>query len=552
MAGLLLAAPVLVAFYPPMTDLPFHEAGIGVLRHLDDAAMFPPGLYHRNLGEPNQLFHLAGWALSYLVSTRWAAKLVVAASVVAIPVCAARFARHVGTTPLSALVVGPIALGWLFSWGLVANLIGLAALLAALPALDHLGDRPTFARALPALAFVPLLYLAHEAMMFAYAGAALLMAVLRPLRPWREVTWRLSPFVACVAATGAEAVWQRSLRTPTVRGIGTTWEPVVERLAHVPSMLLPGEGVVRISMFLLCVLVLVLFVWLRAQEEATPTARAPGATTRLGLARQWALAHRWQLFAAAGFAAYLAFPTTLYGATYVHHRWFAPAFAVFVTVAAPRDLWARPARIARFTVGALAVAPLLAAWPAFADSSRQYAALDELLSHIEPGSAVVELELGPDDPSRNFKLGTAYGRALATRGGRLVYSFSDSPIFPVVIPRRYQWNEAAVRIAFDCWRLQPTHDLRRYRYVLAHSGDPSLAFVARIALGPEAELVAESGEWALYESRLPLVPLLSPDVPLDDPPAATFRDRLKAVLASARAPGHVSPPPDEPTPIPGP
>jgi len=525
-AGLLLASPVLVAFYPPMTDLPFHEAGIGVLRHLDDATMFPPGLYRRNLGEPNQLFHLAGWALSYVMSTRWAAKLVVAATVVAIPVCAARFARHVGTSPLSALVVGPIALGWLFSWGLVANLIGLAALLAVLPALDRLGERPTPARALLALSAVPLLYLAHEAMMFAYAGAALLLAVVRPWRPVAGLAWRTAPFVACVAATAGEAVWQRSLRTPSVRGIGTTWESVGARLAHVPAMLLPGEGVVRVSMFALCLIVVALFLWLRRQERAGE--RAP--------AQRWALAHRWELFAAAGFAAYLAFPTTLYGATYVHHRWFAPAFAVFVVVAAPRDLWTLPARLARLTVLALAVGPLLAAWPAFADSSRQHAALDELLPHIAPGSAVIELELGPDDPSRNFKLGTAYGRALATRGGRLVYSFTDSPIFPVVIPRRYQWNEAALRIAFDCWRLQPAHDLRRYRYVLVHSGDAGLAWVAQIALGPEARPIAESGEWMLYESELPVVPLLSPDEPLDDPPAATFRDRLKAVLASAHRP----------------
>src|SRR5450755_1430151 len=60
LAGLLLAAPVLVAYYPPMTDLAFHEAAIGLLRHRNDPTRVPPGLYLLSLGEPNQLFYLLG------------------------------------------------------------------------------------------------------------------------------------------------------------------------------------------------------------------------------------------------------------------------------------------------------------------------------------------------------------------------------------------------------------------------------------------------------------------------------------------------------------
>jgi hypothetical protein len=177
-AGLLLAIPILIAFYPPMTDLPFHEAAIAILRHFGDRSMFPPGLYRYNLGEPNQLFHMTGWALSYVVSTRWAAKLVVAAAVALVPVCAARFARHVGASPLAALVVAPIALGWLFSWGLVANVLGIAALLAVLPLLDDLAREPTPRRAVAAVGGAVLLYFAHEAMLFVYGGAALGLALL--------------------------------------------------------------------------------------------------------------------------------------------------------------------------------------------------------------------------------------------------------------------------------------------------------------------------------------------------------------------------------------
>ncbi len=383
-------------------------------------------------------------------------------------------------------------------------------------------------------------------MLFAYAGAALLLAVLHRPSP-RATAWRLLPFVACLLATAAEAAWQRERRTPTVRGISSTWDPLGRRLAHIPALLMPGEGVVRVCMTLLCVTAIGLLLWLRVRERRASSV-APPPRER---GRSWALAHRWELFAAAGFVAYLAFPTTMYGATYLHHRWFAPAFAVFALVAGPHDLWTVPARVARACVFTLPVAPLLVAWPAFADSSQEYAALAELFPRIAPGSAVAEIELGPDDPSRSFKLGTASGRALATRGGRIVYSFTDSPIFPVVIPKSHQWNEPAVRIAFDCWRFQPSHDLRRFRYLLVHSGDPALLLLASFALQPEAEPIAESGEWVLYESRLPVASVLSPDMPLDDPPAASFRDRMKAVVASLRSPPNVRLT-DEPTPLPQP
>ena len=536
-AGLLVATPVLVAFYPPMTDLPFHEAGIGLLRHFGDRAMEPPGLYTRNLGEPNQLFHLGGWALSLFVSTRWAVKLMVAATLVAIPVCAARFARSVGSSPLAALVVAPLGLGWLFSWGLVANLVGLAVLLATLPLLDALASRPTGRAAGLAVTAVPLLYVAHEAMLLAYAGAALLLAVVSP-GSRRATAWRLLPFGACVAAVAGEAIWQRDRRTPTVQGIGATWDPVARRIAHLPAMLMPGDAIVRIAMTALVVTAVAALFVLRARgrraEQITASPAPDGSRWRLGCS-----AHRWEIFAAAGVGAYLAFPTTLYGATYLHHRWFAPAFSVLALVAAPPDLWSPAARIARACLLALPIAPLLAAWPAFSDSSRLYADLDPLLDRIEPGSAVVELELGPDDPSRSFSLGPAYGRALATRGGRLLYSFTDSPIFPVVMPRAVQWNEAAVRVAFDCWRFEPARDLRRFRYVLVHAGDPALALLATFALQPEAEVVAQSGEWTLFASRLPVTSVVAPDAPLDVPSPETFRKRMQAAFARLRAPPDV-------------
>lgn len=533
-AGTLLAAPVLVAYYPPMTDLPYHEAAIGILRHLGDTSMFPAGLYARNLGEPNQLFHLVGWALSFVLSTRWTVKLLVAATVLALPVCAARFARHVDASPLAALVIAPMALGWLFSWGLITNLVGLAVFLALLPTLDRFEHEPSPAGSLSTLAALVLLYLAHEAMMLVFAGIALAFAILRPWS-WTKTTWRLTPFVAGVAIAAGQASWQRRFMTPVVRAIPRTWHPLLHKVDRIPYIILPAtERPAQFAMLALCTLTIALFLWLRARERRQRAKLERAECSRFERIRRFALAYRWEFVAASLLVAYFAFPLTLNGATLVYHRWFPPAFAIFAVAAAPRDLSIRAARVPRLALAALPLATLFAVVPSFVDSNREYRALAPILPAVEPGNALAVLHLGPRDPTRAYSLGPAGGRILATRGGRLAYAFTDSSVSPVVIPRRYQWTESLVRMGFDgWWSFRPVHDLKLFRYVLVYTTDAGLTRLTTQALEPEADYVTESGNWALFRSRLQVVPLLSRDERMEQPPPETLRDRIGSLVAQA-------------------
>jgi hypothetical protein len=552
-AGLLLASPVLVAFYPPMTDLPFHEAAIGLLRHRNDPAMVPPGLYVLNLGQPNQLFHMVGWALSYLVSTRWAVKLLVAAAVVAIPACAARFARHVGASPLAALVVAPIAIGWMFNWGLITNLIGLASLLAFLPALDRFADEPTARGAATVLGGIVFLYCAHEAMMFVYAGVALFLAALQPWSPAKKALARLSPLLFGAVVAAAQLQWQKHLLTPGVRAMPRLWHPVWHKLLRIPSIILPAsDPAVELAMFAMCVLAIASFFWLRSRERGPwPAARGSGEPA-LAWWRRRVHRYRWEIFAAIGFAAYLAFPLSLNSATLVYQRWFPPAFAVFVVVGAPRVLWTRQGRVASALACLLPVATLLVAWPSFVDSSRAYQYVEQLLPYVEPGSAVAALDLGPGDASRTFSLSTFGGRVLATRGGRLSYSFTDSPISPVFIPKQYQWNDALIRTGFDCWSFRPEQDLKSFRYVIVRTSDANVAVLAELTLRPEAKPVFSVSEWVLFESTQPVIPPVSPPLRPGKPPPDELRDRAdrlaktlgglpQIVVPSAHEPDLVAP-----------
>jgi hypothetical protein len=548
-AGLLLASPVLIAYYPPMTDLPYHEAAIGILRHLGDTSTFPRGLYVRNLGEPNQLFHLVGWALSMVVSTRWTVKLLVAATVVALPACAARFARHVGASAMASIIIAPMALGWLFSWGLITNLVGLAVLLAVLPALDRFAKEPTWAGALFTLGALVLLYLAHEAMMFVYCGIALALAILRPWS-WTKTAVRLIPFFLGVALAVGQAKLQQRVMTPIVRAMPRFWHPFLHKLDRIPYIILPAtERPAQFAMLALCALTIGLFLWLRTRERRALRLDPPASDSLVQRVRERMLSYRWEIFAGLLLAAYFAFPLTLSGATLVYHRWFPPAFAIFAVAAAPADLSTRTARVPRIALAALPLATLFVALPSFVDSNREYRSLEHILPAVERASALAILGLGPADPSRTYSLGPAAGRILATRGGRLAYAFTDSPISPVVIPRRYQWTESLVRVGFDCWEFRPSHDFKRFRYVLLFTTDAVLQRFAAAALKPEAEYVTESGNWALFESRLPVVPLLSRDAPLETPPPETLRERMNALFAQVRKESESAPEPAGAPPI---
>ncbi len=526
-AGLFLALPVLVAFYPPMTDLPYHEASLGLLRHFFDPTMCPPGLYELNLGEPNQLFHMVGWALAYVVSTRWAIKLIVAAAIVAIPVCAARFARHVGASPLAALVLAPIALGWLVSWGLLANLVGLAALLAVLPGLDRFAREPTGRGAVRCLGAALLLYFAHESTLVVYAGVALALAL---LHPWaiRRTALRLSPVIASALAAAAQLKWQVRFTPKAVRTMPTQWHSPLHKLIRIPYLTqATSEPEVQNAILGICVFCIGSFFWLRARERrrSAPPAKAEGS--RFERTRAWALAHRWELFVAVCLAAYMAVPFTWNGATLIYERWFPPGFAVLAVIAAPRDLWTRAARAPVMAVAALPLATVLVNAPSFVDSSRVYGELEPLVPLIAPGSSVAGIDIGPGTANRTFFVGPAAGRILAERGGRLAFSFTNSSISPVVTPPRYQWDEPMMRIGFDSMAFRPAHDFKRFRYVLAHVGDPRRGLVLRYALGHEARFVADSGEWMLFESKIEPFPVVSGSVSIIGPPPETIQDRFK-------------------------
>ena len=128
---------------------------------------------------------------------------------------------------------------------------------------------------------------------------------------------------------------------------------------------------------------------------------------------------------------------------------------------------------------------------------------------------------------------TAFGnRVLGERGGRELTSFTEYPIAPVVIAPGSRWDSIVMRVSARSGSLQPATDLQRIEWVLVHVHDAALAPLVVRALQPEAALVDASGEWQLFGSRLPQLPVTSPDGPGDDH-AETLQDRVTHALHEA-------------------
>ncbi len=526
--GSVLAAPVLFLRYPPMGDLPFHESLVALLRHHGDPSFAPPGLYALSLGIPNQLFHLVAAALSLAMDTDVACKLLVAACVVATPLAAVRLARHFEASGWSGMLAAPLALGFAFRWGLVGNVVGLPLLLLALPALERAATEPSRRTTARALLAVGWLYLAHESALAVGVAASGLFSLraLRGSTPARALQLAV-PSLLGVSLAVYYAVRSRHLKAPSILAVPDAFGTApLARAAEIPRVLFGSLDAWQLwAVFGLYALAFLPFVV--AKLEATRELRPGGAPLGAALPRS----HHLAVLAAACFVAYEAVPVAWSGSTLLYQRFLPMGVALLAVVVAPpggRE-WLRP--VALVLPPCAALATLFVALPAFGDADRRFRELDVVLGAVARDSAVAQLDLTPAAPGAVAPIPGAGARALAERGGRLLFSFADAPTSPVTIPPRLQWNEPVLRLVRDPFAFSPPHDFGRFRYALVRL-DPEASVLAPVlvsVMAPEGQLIKASGEWMLFQSTLEVAPLTAPDARLAVPPVDTVRRRLAAL-----------------------
>lgn len=533
LAGAMLAAPIVAARYPPMGDLAMHEALVAILRHGRDASWAPPGMYSVVVPQANQLFHFLALAASFAMPTDRACTIVVAAIVLLAPVAMARWLARMDRSRWAALLVVPVACGWTFRWGLVANLLGFVLLLASLPLLDDLARRATPKRSAMACVVAALLMFAHESSAAVFAAVAAYAVVVRGGRV-RATALRLAPAVVTVALAALQWHAARGLSGASMRSIPDDLglDPA-QRLATLPGAIVGGYDAVRTAV--------ALAVWLAALGMhalpllllscRTESRAADSLSLRVALWR-----HRHAVLAAGFFVAFLVFPMSIGGTTLLAHRFLPPACAFLVAACAARAR--APGAIPRIAItAAVPLAVIAIEATSFAQSDARYRALDAIIARIPPNTAVAQLDLTPLPPGHVAPVVGAASRVQAERGGRMLFALTDMPPNPVYVSPSMRWDEPMMRLARAPFAWMPRWDAVRFEYLLVRCAAPRVRAVLSRAFEPEQRLVASEGEWDLYRSTLAVEAPTSPDRPLPDPPPETIAQRLDSILDPRRSGG---------------
>jgi hypothetical protein len=534
-AGLGLALMTLVARYVPMTDLPMHEGVVGLLRHFGDETYMPKGLYVLNFGHPNQIFYVVAWALSYVVSTSMAVKIVIAAAQTLIFVGGARLADYVGRERWGALLLTPLALGFTYYWGLVANLVGLAGILLALPTLDRDAENPSLRGALRTSGILLLLFFAHESIFVSAAVIVGMLALLR--RTWKDFALTLFPSIFAAGIALGHLRWQERFFTRVQTGAPVIYMSPLAKIESVPNVLFGSHAPIeRLLLTFIALVALAIFVGGRIKEPAVEMADAieGGRIARL---RAFCHRFRFELIGAVHVLAFFTVPFTWNAATLLHERFLGPGWAIFAVLATSR---AGTPRVGKLVAAVTPIAVVAISWPQFVDASRTYSDLDAIIAAIPKNAAVTQAIVDRAIiPTRVYSATTAPARVVADRGGRGGLTLTFSPISPVVVAPEYRWDEYTFRIAYmGSSTLRPAWDLDRWEWVVAQSRDPAVREAVVEAFRPDAEFVTARGEWMLFHSTHPQVPMTSPER-LPPEPFETIFDRVLRVIRATRA----APPP---------
>ncbi|HEY2517464.1 MAG TPA: hypothetical protein VGI39_41610, partial [Polyangiaceae bacterium] len=385
--------------------------------------------------------------------------------------------------------------------------------LLALPALDRFARAPAPRGALVVVGIVALLHFAHEASAACACAAVVALALGGRRRP-RDLVLLALPALAGVLLSVVEVRREASVLTPFARRFldaGIQMHPPLKKLAYAAHCLMGPVGVAEESLVATLVALAILAASLRGRElsESAP--------------ESWFTRHRFGLLAVLFFVCFLGFPASVNFGGFLYVRFLAPAYVVGAIA------WGRGRRSSALLgaiCAAVPVAWLMVALPEFARASEERRSLDELIPQVAEGSAVAVLELsepGPPPPSEPAAQGS---RVLAMRGGRMLHSFAEYPIAPMIVRDGLRWDEEMLRVYGAPWRFLPAWDLTRFRYLLVRVAEAPRAPVFARALAPDARLLGAAGAWYLFETTHAMVRVDAPDA---RPPSSGLESMVRRV-----------------------
>ncbi len=188
--------PAWIVRHPPVTDWPFHEATIRVLRSFHDPAYGFDAHYELKLGNTQYIaYYLIGALLAFVVGVKAAQVLLVSAYLAGTVLGMRALVLALGKDERLALLTVPLLYNVLFMFGLLPFLLGIPAMLFALALTLEQLRAPTLPRGISLALLVVLLFHLHFFPFGVFALGALLLA------PWsrpRAFVVYSTPFVPAV------------------------------------------------------------------------------------------------------------------------------------------------------------------------------------------------------------------------------------------------------------------------------------------------------------------------------------------------------------------
>lgn len=196
-AALLATIPAWIVGHPPITDWPFHEATIRVLRSFHDPAFGFDQHYELQLGRTQYIaYYLIGAGLAFVVGVKVAQVLLVSSYLAGTVLGVRAMLLALKKDERLALLAVPLLYNVLFMFGLLPFLVGVPAMLFALALTIEQKRAPTVGRGIGLALLVVLLFHLHFFPFGVFALGAMLLA------PWskpRAFFVHSAPFAPAVA-----------------------------------------------------------------------------------------------------------------------------------------------------------------------------------------------------------------------------------------------------------------------------------------------------------------------------------------------------------------
>jgi hypothetical protein len=471
---LLALIPILLAPFPPSTDLPQHIAQV---RLLHEALASPGGPYVIQWLGPNNLIYLFLvflWAvLPVGLVARAALALVVLLWVAAIHGLGAGEKRAAASVVVASLLIFNQSL----YWGFLNFLVGFPVFVLWF-FLTARGKRRDSWGYWAALAGTALLLYESHALWFAAGVVWLVLIGVLKKTPFRAILWRLTALVPCGLISLMWYPRLSALRATAGFDVAAHWSPVFDRLA---SFLDAAFGGVRGPLGTLAFVFVLLWAGLSVWQNRD----------RLGRA-----VDRDLLAAALFFLTFVvAAPDKYMNTIFFSSRWFPPAM-IFLLLALPAPAFRRlSARTAALAAAAVFFLTTAASWRTF--ETRELSGFSASLERLPASPRVLGLDLvkeSDDFKDRPFLQLFAYAQVF--RGGELNFSFAEhySGLVAYRTKRDILWTAGLE------WHAEKVKrsDFAFFDFVLANGEEKDHRALSSFA---ELSPVILSGRWRLYRVR---------------------------------------------------